>query len=755
MTSLIIVLVVGIMLFTLAVATAPNGDTGDRASTSARPLRRLLVMARQGLAVLRSPLPAAGAIVLQTAGWVLQLFAVYVSMRAFNIHAPLPAAGLVLLLMNVATIFPLWPGNFGLLQAAVALPLVQYGVAYSTGFAYAIVLQFVEMSVGVGVGLIFLAREGLSFAMLRHMPDASELRDADEEEERAASGGGPCARWRVRLASRASSRRRLPQPHSRRGFARAAPKPTSFRSPTAARERRRRCGSRSAASGSRPRCTMRSAARGARVGFVLPDGSAVVEAAAAVPLDPLRLDPLAASSRGFGELVAAVLDDGPTALLLALGGTATMDAGAGFLEVVQDLRVPARVACDVTATLAEAPRLFGPQKGAGPAEIAELERRFAAFPDSGPGGGAAGGLGAALASLGAILVPGASLVLDAIGFEPRAYDLVVTGEGRVDSTTLLGKAPGEVVRRSLEAGTRCVVFGGLVAEPLPDVETDRALGRPGSGARRPRRAGEASRLGGLGRLPRVGFAQLVRECLDELPRDAGVGLDDRAELPERHRVGLHVRVGGDGCRARALVDQRDLAEVVAGAERGPVLAVHGDLRVPLADDEEAGAALTFARDRVAGGVVPLLERVGDPLEVALLEAREQGHSGDRLGRGAGHRAILSRVVTRRKRCRLRGALRQLLDLPLGGLETRKTEAQQLLAALPELDRLVEAGVASLEPLDDLLQLLLGGLEGQLAHFRTSSTRAPKPPSASSTSTRVPCASPSVSRSTESPARTIA
>ena len=210
----------------------------------------------------------------------------------------------------------------------------------------------------------------------------------------------------------------------------------------------------------------------------LPDGTAVVEAAAAVPLDPLRLDPLEASSRGFGELVLAVLDDRPAALLLALGGTATMDAGAGFLELVQDLRVPARVACDVTATLGEAPRLFGPQKGAGPAEIAELERRFAAFPDSGPGGGAAGGLGAALASLGAVLIPGASLVLDAVGFEPDAYDLVVTGEGRVDSTTLLGKAPGEVVRRSLDAGTRCVVFGGLVAEPLPDVETVALSGDP-------------------------------------------------------------------------------------------------------------------------------------------------------------------------------------------------------------------------------------------------------------------------------------
>src|SRR4029078_12238977 len=106
--------------------------------------RRLLVMARQGLAVLRSPLPAAGAIVLQTAGWVLQLFAVYVSMRAFHIHPPLPAAGLVLLLMNVATIFPLWPGNFGLLQAAVGLPLVRLGDSYSTGLGYALVLQVGE-----------------------------------------------------------------------------------------------------------------------------------------------------------------------------------------------------------------------------------------------------------------------------------------------------------------------------------------------------------------------------------------------------------------------------------------------------------------------------------------------------------------------------------------------------------------------------------------------------------------------------------
>jgi glycerate kinase len=215
--------------------------------------------------------------------------------------------------------------------------------------------------------------------------------------------------------------------------------------------------------------------------LLLPDGTAVVEAAAAVPLDPERLDALAASSRGFGELVAAALAESPAALLLCLGGTATMDAGAGLLEVLGELPVPARVACDVTATLLEAPRLFGPQKGAGPAEVAELERRFAAREElvslrHKPGSGAAGGLGAALASLGAELVPGAALVLDTVGFDASRYDLVVTGEGRVDATTALGKAPGEVARRS--AGTRCAVFGGIVEVSLPGVETVALSGDP-------------------------------------------------------------------------------------------------------------------------------------------------------------------------------------------------------------------------------------------------------------------------------------
>jgi glycerate kinase len=95
-----------------------------------------------------------------------------------------------------------------------------------------------------------------------------------------------------------------------------------------------------------------------------------------------------------------------------------------------------------------------------------------------PGAGAAGGLGAALAALGAELVPGAALVLDESGFDPAGYDLVVTGEGRVDRTTATGKAPGEVARRCLEAGVRCVVFGGVVDEPPAGVEAVALSGEP-------------------------------------------------------------------------------------------------------------------------------------------------------------------------------------------------------------------------------------------------------------------------------------
>lgn len=148
-------------------------------------VKRVAVMARQGLGVMRTPLGFAVAVGLQIAGWACQLLAVYTAMRAFGIHAPLPAAGVVLLVMNVVTLFPFWPGNIGALQLAIAAPLrASYNVATATGVAYGFGLQAIEASVGIGVGLIFLAREGLSFAMLRVMPSAAQA-----EMEDAGNGG--------------------------------------------------------------------------------------------------------------------------------------------------------------------------------------------------------------------------------------------------------------------------------------------------------------------------------------------------------------------------------------------------------------------------------------------------------------------------------------------------------------------------------------------------------------------------------------
>ncbi|MFL5918785.1 MAG: glycerate kinase [Gaiellaceae bacterium] len=197
----------------------------------------------------------------------------------------------------------------------------------------------------------------------------------------------------------------------------------------------------------------------------LSDGTVVVESADAIPFDPERLDVRAASSRGFGELIARA---GPCErLLVCLGGTATMDAGSGLLEALDELPAPTTVLCDTRATRAEAPRLFGPQKGASAADVAELEQRFERLPLADlPGGGAAGGLGAALVSLGAELVPGAAYVLEAVGFREHAAraDLVVTGEGTVDRTSFDGKAPGEAVRACAELGVRCLFFGGRVED---------------------------------------------------------------------------------------------------------------------------------------------------------------------------------------------------------------------------------------------------------------------------------------------------
>ena len=141
-------------------------------------MRVLIVRARIGLAVMRRPVAAATATGFQFLGWFFQLLAVYAAMHAFRIYEPLVAAGLVLLMMNVVTVVPFWPGNVGLVQAAVAVSLAQYGVRYAKGFAFGIGLQLIEASVGIGIGTVFLAREGISYAMLKEMET-----EAEEEED--------------------------------------------------------------------------------------------------------------------------------------------------------------------------------------------------------------------------------------------------------------------------------------------------------------------------------------------------------------------------------------------------------------------------------------------------------------------------------------------------------------------------------------------------------------------------------------------
>jgi uncharacterized protein (TIRG00374 family) len=193
-TGLIAIVVAGVALFTIAVLGArQNRVAGVEEGLGA--VRRVVQLARYGLGVMRSPVAAALACFFQILGWTCQLLAVYTAMRAFGIHEALPAAGLVLVLMNVATIFPLWPGNVGLVQAAVALPLASsYGVAKGTGIAFGFGLQAIEASVGVGAGLIFLAREGLSFAMLKVMPDMAQAEIPTEDHRAEADAERPRAR---------------------------------------------------------------------------------------------------------------------------------------------------------------------------------------------------------------------------------------------------------------------------------------------------------------------------------------------------------------------------------------------------------------------------------------------------------------------------------------------------------------------------------------------------------------------------------
>ena len=179
-TSLAILFSLGGALLVFALLSARHHDRTQLDGVDAA--RRVVTMARHGLGVMHRPSAAAAAIVFQFIGWLCQLLAVWTAMKAFSIDVELAAAGLVLVLMNMAAIIPLWPGNVGLLQVAIATPLVGYGIPYAQGFAFGLGLQIVEASVGIAFGLVFLGREGLSFAALRRMPPAVEALEEDEGE---------------------------------------------------------------------------------------------------------------------------------------------------------------------------------------------------------------------------------------------------------------------------------------------------------------------------------------------------------------------------------------------------------------------------------------------------------------------------------------------------------------------------------------------------------------------------------------------
>jgi uncharacterized protein (TIRG00374 family) len=186
--TIVVVLGIGLTLFAFAIVSARERP-GNVLEGQLGRVRAQITRARVGLAVMREPLAAASAAAFQFLGWLFQLLAVYAAMHAFRIYEPVVAAALVLLMMNVVTVLPFWPGNIGLVQAAVAVSLAQYGVDYGKGFAYGIGLQLIEASVGIGIGTVFLAREGLSYATLKGFETAAE----GEEQRGIGEPAGPPA----------------------------------------------------------------------------------------------------------------------------------------------------------------------------------------------------------------------------------------------------------------------------------------------------------------------------------------------------------------------------------------------------------------------------------------------------------------------------------------------------------------------------------------------------------------------------------
>jgi glycerate 2-kinase len=207
----------------------------------------------------------------------------------------------------------------------------------------------------------------------------------------------------------------------------------------------------------------------------LPGREAAVDVAEACGLwrvADLPPDPLGASSLGAGELIRAAIDGGARRVIVGVGGTASTDGGEGLRRGLGE--VPAGVelvaALDVDNVLLGpegAAAVYGPQKGASPSDVAVLDRRLEALGLSTaalPGAGAGGGIGGMLMALGAIALPGATLVMQETGFTSAlaGMDLCITAEGRIDGQTLRGKVVAAVARACCDRGVTCAAVGGGV-----------------------------------------------------------------------------------------------------------------------------------------------------------------------------------------------------------------------------------------------------------------------------------------------------
>ncbi len=188
-------------------------------------------------------------------------------------------------------------------------------------------------------------------------------------------------------------------------------------------------------------------------------------------------DPVNATTAGTGELIAEAVEAGAQRVLVAVGGSATTDGGLGALEALPSVArmsgVEMIVACDVRTAFLDAAAVYGPQKGASPAQVELLTRRlrrlaqiydrdFAVDVTALTGAGAAGGLAGGLAARGASLVNGFEVVADEVGLGERIQnaDVVVTGEGRYDATSLQGKVVGGVAELAAQSETLVLAVVG-------------------------------------------------------------------------------------------------------------------------------------------------------------------------------------------------------------------------------------------------------------------------------------------------------